>query len=54
MPPRICPSPRPEYQILKRGAASDLVYHWLLMSIREGAMAASNMPRNILAANREA
>lgn len=33
----ICPSPSPAYQMLKRGACSDFVYHRLLISISEGA-----------------
>lgn len=44
-PPTIWPRPRPRYQKEKRGACSDLVYHWLLMSMSEGPMVASKMPR---------
>jgi len=45
-PPRIWPIPRPRYQNEKRGACSDLVYHWLLMRINDGPMVASKIPRN--------
>ena len=51
-PPTICPSPSPPYQAVKRGACSDFVYHRLLISISEGAMEASKMPRKMRAVRR--
>lgn len=50
--PMICPAPSPQYQNENRGACSDLVYHWLLSSMRQGAIAASKMPRNMRHASR--
>jgi hypothetical protein len=53
MPPMIWPTPRPQYHKLNLGACSDLVYHWLLMSMRQGAIEASKMPRKMRATSRE-
>ena len=38
--------------MLNLGAASDFVYHWLLNNVNEGAIAASKIPRKILAVSR--
>lgn len=51
-PPMIWAAPRLVYQNANLGACSDLVYHWLLINVRDGPIEASKMPKNILATRR--
>lgn len=53
-PPKICPAPKPQYQMPYRSGASAFVYHREVITIRAGAMTASHTPSRVRTAIIEA